>query len=201
MQPRGWGVARDVGGRSVTLYLIDPVERDVQPVAALVLDDGRLDRTLPEEDLFDTPIDADAVLEVHDVVARGERGEALDCRAGCVASRSADAALAAEDLVVGENAKTLIVTPRRNDEATMENSNREGGVRWTPSLREELVQTLRLPGIVTENDCRETVSYHLAQALHVAQNGLGRSERKLHGANRDRFLQIRSRIAVLAGAP
>ena len=119
-------VAAHIVGRAVALDLIDAIERHVEPVAALVLDDRHLDRALAHEHLLDAAIDADAVLEMHHVVARFERGDALERGAGSVAAMATDAPLATEDLVVGEDAKTRLGCARaRHDEAAVHHTHRE----------------------------------------------------------------------------
>ena len=77
----------------------------------------------PHEDRLDAAIDADAVLEVHDVVAGLER-ERVDAAAD-VAARAAHAPLAAEDLVVGEHAHAALVVAGRQDEAAAERADDE----------------------------------------------------------------------------
>src|SRR6185369_159945 len=103
VQPRRRRVVGDVVGRAVALELIDPVQGYVEAIASLVLDDGDLDRALPDEDRLDAAVDADAVLEMDDEVAWLE-GERVDAAAD-VATRAPDAPLAPEDLVVGEDAE------------------------------------------------------------------------------------------------
>src|SRR4029078_8462095 len=49
-------VAGDVCSGAVTLYLIDAIQRDVEPVAPLVLDDGCFDDAFAEEDLVYTTV-------------------------------------------------------------------------------------------------------------------------------------------------
>ena len=105
VQPRRRRVLGDVVGRAVLLELVDAIERHVEPIAALVLDDRDFDRALPDEDRLDAAIDPDAMLQMHDVVAVLERQRVERRRAGDVPARAPDAPLAAEDLVVGENAQ------------------------------------------------------------------------------------------------
>src|SRR5205814_2415683 len=73
VQPRGWAVLRHVAGRPVALELIDSVQRNIQTVAPLVFNNGDLDGALSHHDRLDAAIDADAVLEVHDVIALAQR--------------------------------------------------------------------------------------------------------------------------------
>src|SRR5262249_49914471 len=106
VQSRRRRVLRDVVRRAISLELVDTIERNVETISALVPHDGDLDRAPPDEDRLDAAIDADAVLEVHDEIAGLER-QRVDRRRGGVPARAADAPLAAEDLVVGENAERL----------------------------------------------------------------------------------------------
>src|SRR5262249_40829884 len=82
MQPRWRCVSVGVAGCPVALDLVDAIERDVQSIAALVLDDGNFDGALADENGLESAVDADAVLEVHDEVARLERGDGFDRCAG-----------------------------------------------------------------------------------------------------------------------
>ena len=105
----------DVVAGAIALELIDAVQRHVEPIAALVLDDRDLDRALSDEDRLDAAIDPDAVLEVHDVVAVLERHRVERRGAADVAPRTTNATLAAEDLVIGENPQTGALPTRRRD--------------------------------------------------------------------------------------
>ena len=88
---------------AVPFDLVDPIERHVQPVAALVLDDRDLEhRSLADTDPLHAAIDPDTVFEMHHVVARSERG------GGCPGRlpeppRPANPPGAPEDLMVGEH--------------------------------------------------------------------------------------------------
>ena len=177
VEPRRRCVGGDIGRRSIALDLIDAVQRNIEPIAALVFDDGDFDCALAHEDLLHTPIDPDAVLEVHDIVAGLERGEALECAAGGVASGAAKAALAAEDFVVGENAVSREFTARGGDEPSIENADRQAG-RRDAIVVEQLVETLGLAGVVAENQGRDSVCRDLLQTLDVALNLLRLAERK-----------------------
>ena len=52
--------------------LIDAIERNIESVAALVLDDGDLDRALTDEDRLDAAINPYAMLEMDDEITRLE---------------------------------------------------------------------------------------------------------------------------------
>ncbi len=80
VQLGGRGVVADVDPGAIALDLVDAIERDVEAVAAFVLDDRDLDRALAHEELLDAAIDPHAVLEVDDVVAGLERGNRLERR-------------------------------------------------------------------------------------------------------------------------
>ena len=126
VQARRRRILGDVVGRAIPLELVDAIERHVEPIAALVLDDRDFDRALPDEDRLDAAIDADAVLEMHDVVAVLERHRVERRGAADVPARAANAPLAAEDLVIGENAKTgALAALRRNEKAAIEHADRQ----------------------------------------------------------------------------
>jgi hypothetical protein len=52
------------------------------------------------------------VFEVHDVVTGLERGDGLEGNTGAVSTRATQPAIAAEDLVVGENPETTGIMTR-----------------------------------------------------------------------------------------
>ena len=54
--------------------------------------------------------------------------------------------------MIREDAQTLIVVEWRNDEAAVQHANRKRRVRWTVPLGEKLVESLRLTGIVAEDN-------------------------------------------------
>ena len=125
VEARRWRLGGYVRGGSVSLDLVDAIERNIETVAALVLDDGNLDSALAHEHLLDPAINPDAVLEVHDVVAGFERGEIFQRCARDVPSCAAKASLATEYLVVGEHAITREIAARWHDEAAIEHTDRE----------------------------------------------------------------------------
>ena len=102
---------RPTGG-AVSFHLIDPIQRHVQPVSPFVLDHCDLDRALADEEPLDAAIDTDAVFEVHDVVTRLERRDRVERDARAVTSGPAQPPVAAEDLVVGEDAEAAGVGNR-----------------------------------------------------------------------------------------
>ena len=104
VQPRRYGIGPRFGG-PVPLDLVDAVERHVEPVAPLVLDDRHLDGALAHEHALDPAIDPDPVLEVDYVVAGLERGDRFDRGAGGVPPLPADATIPAKDLVIGQHAQ------------------------------------------------------------------------------------------------
>src|SRR5215211_3856738 len=101
MKPWRRRITGDVGCGPISLDLIDSIKRYVQPVAALVLDHRRFDGAFPEKDFLNAAIDPDSVLEMDDVITRGERRQALDAGAGHVASRSPNPSLPPKDLMIG----------------------------------------------------------------------------------------------------
>jgi len=160
--------------------LVDSVEGDVEAVASLVFDHGDFNRALAHKHRFHTAVNPYPVLEMHDVVARLERGQTLESGARRVAPRSPKATLAAKDLMVGEDPVSGEVTaPRRNDESAVENSDRESGRRDTVVVQ-KLVETLGLTSVVAEDCRRDSVGDDLLQTLHVAQNLFGLPEREYY---------------------
>src|SRR3954463_6614443 len=115
----------NVVGRAITLDLIDAVERDVEAIAPLILDDGNFDRALAEENLLHAAIDSDAVLEMDDIISGLESGQACQGAAGRIPPRPAEAPLAAENLVIGEYAETRELVARRNDEPAIQDPDRQ----------------------------------------------------------------------------
>src|SRR5579872_4018434 len=92
---------------------------------------------------------------MNDVIAGFERRNGIERDACCVPARATDAALATEDLVIGENAKARRISFRRNDEAAAEHADRErGGIRAIAARAEQLVETLSLPRVVAEDERR-----------------------------------------------
>src|SRR4051812_14321295 len=68
----------DVVGGAIALDLVDAIERDIEAVAALVLDYGDFNRALLNEHLLDAAINTDAVLEMDDEISGLERRKRLD---------------------------------------------------------------------------------------------------------------------------
>src|SRR5439155_10514349 len=120
VQSRRRAVLRDIGCGAIPLELIDAIQRDIEAVAPLVFDDGDLDGALADEDRHDAAVDADAVLEVHDVVTLAQR-QRLGGDAARIPARASDAPLAPEDLVIGEDTETAPV--RRNEEPALQHSD------------------------------------------------------------------------------
>ena len=102
-----------LAGGAVALQLIEPVERDVEPVAALVLHDRHLDGGLAHHDRLDAAVDPDPVVEMDDVVAGGERAGGERRRGLAVAPGPAQPPGPAEDLVVGEHPERSASRTRR----------------------------------------------------------------------------------------
>src|SRR5207247_2817029 len=108
------------------------------------------------------------------------RGKALECAARRVAPCTAKPALTAEDFVVGEHAIAgEISASRRNDEAAIENSDGQAR-RRNPIVIQQLVESLRLAGVIAEDDRRNSIGCDLLQALYVALNLFRLPERKCH---------------------
>src|SRR5918992_915489 len=111
-----------IGRGAIALDLIDAIERNVEPIPALVLDDRHLERALSGEDGVDAAVDTDAVLEVHDVIAGLECSHRLERNAARVATGAPQSPLAPEDFVIGQNPEGS-----GNHEAAAEHANSEVG--------------------------------------------------------------------------
>ena len=171
-------LAHGVGG-TIALDLVEPVQGDVEAVAPLVLDHRDLDRALFDDDRLHPAVDADAVLEMDDVVPRLERGDRLHRRAGAVAARPPDAPVATEDLVVGEHAKPRASIRGRQHEPAVEHADRQRR-RTRRAVRpgEQLLQSLGLASVVAEDDGRHPIRDQVPQAGDVALDRLWRAHRK-----------------------
>src|SRR5258708_1974395 len=177
VQARWRSVLADVVGGTVTLELVDTVQRHVEPVAALVLDDRDLDGALAEEDRLDPAIDADAVLQMDDDVARVER-ETIPASAD-VTPTAPDTTLATKDFMVGENAQAGIAIAGGNEPPSAQRTDDERGRREVAhAFIEQLVQALALSFVVAEDDRGKSVTHQPTQALDVAVDGLRRSQRE-----------------------
>ena len=178
VQPRRRRVGTHVAGGTIALHLIDTIQRDVQPVATLVLDDRDLDAALTDERRGETAIDADAMLEMHDVIAALERRDHVQrCAAGVFAGAT-DAPLATEDLVVGEDAESFAILLRRQQKAGAEHAQRERRATAAPTILEQFLETFQLPAVVAEDQRRRTAADQRPQRGHVAAHGFGRAQRE-----------------------
>src|SRR4051812_25962218 len=177
MESRRRRVSGDVRRRSVTLDLVDAVERHVESIAALILDDRDFDGALADEHLLHAAVDPDTVLEVHHVVAGLEGGETLERAAGGVPPRTPEATLAPKDFVVGEDTVAREPAAGRNDEPTVKHSNRETG-RRDAVIVQQLVESLGLADVVAENHGWDPVGNDQLEAFDVALNLLGLAKRE-----------------------
>ena len=92
------------------------------------------------------------MFEVHHEVAGLERAKAFERGARAVAARAAQAPVAPEDLVVGEDAHHV-----GHHEAATEHADGERcGHR--PVLAEQFLEALRLPRVVAQDDCMQPVA-------------------------------------------
>ncbi|OLC05575.1 MAG: hypothetical protein AUH46_02205 [Gemmatimonadetes bacterium 13_1_40CM_70_15] len=71
MQSGRWRVA--VPGRAVGLELVEAIQRDVESVAALVLEHRHIQRPVADGDRLQPAVNADAVLQMDHVAAERER--------------------------------------------------------------------------------------------------------------------------------
>ena len=119
------------------------------------------------------------MLEVDDVIARGQRAGDVERGAGVVAPGAAQPALAPEDLVVGEDPQAGIAAVRRDDESAVKHTDRERGRRRRVlALAEQLIEPLALPRVVAEDHRRRRAADQLPEALDVAIDLIGRVERE-----------------------
>ncbi len=145
-------------------------------------------------------IDADPVVDVHHVVARLERHEIRDRDPGAEAAAGAPAAEAAEDLVIGEDAKAD-VTPQ---EPARQSSDFDLGVDLAlGAAADQVAQMVPLAGIVTEDDGagagRRLRMEEGAQHSRVAAEALLglHSEMNAGGVRRLPRLALRARPALI----
>ena len=185
MQARRRRVRPVLAARPVRLQLVEAVQRHVETITALVLDDGDVERALPHDNRLQAAVDADAVLQVHHVVARLQRARGRGARPLPPRSRGAVAAGAAqpprppEDLVVGEHPQA------GQDEAGVERPDDEGGAVGA----EQFLETLELSLVVAQDHRRRLARRELAQPLYIAIHRLGGQQRKalrgIGGARRE----------------
>ena len=171
------GVA--VAARAVRLELVQPVQRDVQAVPALVLDDRDLEGALADRNRLHAPVDPDAVLEVDDVVPRLERPRRGGGRCGPVASRPPQATRPAKDLVIRHHPQ------RRQHEPAVERAHDERGRLGA----QQLLEALQLAFVVAQDHGRWIGRHDAAQPLQIAVDRLGRRDREpgrgVRGVQRD----------------
>src|SRR5258705_13703801 len=94
-----------IAGRAIRFELIYTIERDIQAVTAFVLHDGNFEGSSirPDRDRLQAAVDADPVLEMHDVPTRSERPRCGGRHPPAKATPPPQGARAAENLVVGEH--------------------------------------------------------------------------------------------------
>ena len=178
MEPRRWRLGGDVVRRTIALDLIDAIERDVESVAAFVLDDRDLDGAFADEHLLHAAIDAHTMLEMNHVITWLERGEAFERATSHVATCAPEAPFTSEDFVIGKNPIAVEArATRRNHEAAIEDSNRKTGRRHVVVV-EQLVESFRLSSVVAKYYGRDAVGDDLLEALDVASDFLGRAKRE-----------------------
>src|SRR5690606_19621433 len=78
VQPWWRGICTVMLRCTIALDLVYPVQRNVQPVAALILDYRHFHGSLAHEDALDTAINANAMLQVHHVVTGLEAGDGFE---------------------------------------------------------------------------------------------------------------------------
>ena len=175
--PRRGAQAVQLGGRGISvprrairLQLIQPVQRDVEPVAPFVFDHRHFERPAlrAHRDRLDPAVQPDPVLEVHHIVALLQRAGRGGGGRFAVAPGPPQTACAAEDLVVGQHPE------RRQHETAVERSH---GQRRDLGA-EQLLQPLELARVVAQDHRRRTGDDEPPQPFDVAVHGLRRGERK-----------------------
>ena len=161
-------------GRAIALQLVETIERHVEPIAALVLEHRDFDDAALDGDRGDAAIDADAVVEVHHVVA--QRQVAGDCRRRrlAVAARAPQPAGTPEDLVIGKDAE------RRHHEATVEGTDDERGAVGPESVGlQQFVEPFALSLVVAEDQRRSAMAEEGAQPVEISIDPFRREEAEL----------------------
>ena len=163
-------------GAHPALHLVQAVDRDAQDLAGVVLDHQRLDRFPADDDPLQPAKPADSVLHVDDVVAGRQLGQALQRGRPAKTPAAAELAIAAEDLVIGENIGgrlgVLHAKPARERA-----DHQVAAARQPPAtVRDEVLEAPGLPVVVAQDEgvgaARGRVRQERPQALHVAlENG------------------------------
>jgi hypothetical protein len=163
-------------GGAVSLQLVQPIERDIQPVTPLILDDCDFERGIADGDSLDTPVDAYPVLQMDDIVAYGQRtGSRIRGRLA-VAPWPAQAAGPPEDLMIGQHPE------RRHHETAVERSHGERRfLPGTPILLQQLLHSLHLTFVVTQDQRGQLRVEEASQPVEIAVDAFGRKESKLEG--------------------
>jgi hypothetical protein len=173
VDPR-WRAVAVVFGRAVAFELVEPVEGDVEAVAALILHHRHFHGRRADRDGLDAAIDADAVVEVDDVVALHQRAGGRRRCGLPVPARPAQPPRATKDLVVGEDPQS------GHQESAVERAHHERRVRrQAPPLLEQFIEPLDLSLVVAEDDGGWRAGEQVAQAIHLAVNPLRRQEPEL----------------------
>jgi hypothetical protein len=179
---RGRGAVLPVGDPA--LDQVHPVHGHAEQLAARVLDGHRLEGLVADPHLLHPPELAYAVVHVDHVVARLQRGEALQRRATPEAAAPPHAPAAPEDLVVGEHPERRVGPGE--PEASGERPYGEGGGVGRAQLLQDLAETLPLALVVAEDDRAPTRARLLAQkgaeSTQVAVDRLGRHRAETHRA-------------------
>ena len=98
-------------GADVLLHQVDAVDRQVEPVAAGVLEVEVVALGAGHLQVPQAAVDADAVIDVHDVVVRLELAEALEQLRDRDAARAPRAGALAEDVGLGDDDQPLVGQP------------------------------------------------------------------------------------------
>ncbi len=163
--------------RAVGLELVEPVQRHIEAVAALVLDHRHFERALAHLEHLQAPIDADAVLQVDHVIARLQRPRSRRRGGRAVAARAPQPAGAPEDLMVGQHPQ------RRQHETAVQRPHDE----LRAVAADQLVQAFHLAFVVAQDHGARLGRYELPQIAQVAVDRLRGCQREPRQAVRSLF--------------
>ena len=133
------------------LHLVQTVDGDAQHLAAVVLDDQRLDRLTPDDDALQPPEPPDPVLHVHDVVAGRQLGEALQRGRAAKPTDAAEPAVAPEDLVIRQDVGGRLGILHAEPARERTHDQVAAGRGPAATIGNEVVEALRLAVVVAED--------------------------------------------------
>ncbi len=163
---------------TVALELIQPVQRHVEAIPALVFHDRDLEGRLPDGDRLDAAVDPDAMLEVDHVVAGLELAGRRGRRRLAIAPRAPQPPGTAEDLVIGEHPEAP------HHEAAIQRADRQGGVHPAAALVQQFVEPLELALVIAQDERWDLAGQHPPQPPDVPLDRLRRKESRVQRRRR-----------------